>query len=143
MSRREATFTELKFFPLIGNRPQPLQQCRRVGIEIDEDEITKALTAHPLQATTGKVQIAKIFGVTHRQQLTLMVITPAVVLASQPWLFAAALGHHRCAAVAAGIVKCVNRSAFGMYQDYRLAGVLPQVVTARFRNLIDVPCKQP
>ena len=55
MAGSEPALIKLKFFPLIGKRPQVIQQARRVIIEVDEDEFAEPLASHPGKASAAKV----------------------------------------------------------------------------------------
>ena len=55
MTGGEPALIKLKFLPLLGKRPQVIQQARRVIIEVDEDEFAEPLASHAGKASAAKV----------------------------------------------------------------------------------------
>ena len=55
MAGSEPALVKLKFFPLLGDRPQVIHQARRVIIEVDENEFAEPLASHPSKASAAKV----------------------------------------------------------------------------------------
>ena len=140
---RQPALVKLEFLPFVGDRTEPIQEGRGVVVEVDENHVAEALAADRFQPPAGEVEAAKIFGVADGEQVSVVVVGPAVVFADEPPPFTGSLGDDGCPAMAAGVVEGIDGAALGVHDQHRLAGILPKAEAAGFRNLVHMAREQP
>ena len=94
VSSCQPALVELEFPPLIGNRPQPIDQADCVGVEIHKNKFAKGLTANARQAAAAEVEVSEVLGVFDGLEFAIEGIAPTVVFTGQPEPLASWLGDH-------------------------------------------------
>ena len=112
----------------LGQRPEIVDQRRRVVVEVDEDEPFPQLAAHRNQPELALVDVEELLLLLDEGQVAVEAVAPGVVLAGElpagagGLLVRKVIPHQLVSTVTADVVIRLDRPVLGLHDDHRHAG---------------------